>query len=505
MRQFSKVIILWGALSLIAFSPILFALFVVLAPSSASAQTTENSQDWPDLLFVLDVSGSMGDYVDEGYKLGLAIEALDETYINYTDAGGTAAVLAYEGDCASYWTDSNVLPSRLDQWLISDWPEEKNILAPGGSTPTDVALAAALHYLGYFDEYGNPTVSGDGTIILISDGASTCSDPCEVVESSSINITVHTVGFLLAGDADALNELACIADSTGGVALSVEEAEDLSEVLEELIILNIAIKIKEVQAFGDSLITDIEVRNVSPKALYDANLRIEGPEQLIDGRIVNSALGDVKQKYKGDLRFIWNSNICDSLDEPLRFTISGAVINKDGERQGEKLAPYQIMTGDLLLLADGEEGIYDRCDRDYSSDGDLNIILSEDGNSDTDSLLSIITWAQFLALFGIVVGVGTSFNSLTRRSSSSLQFADITSNASNILKDLDLSPKTQKVLTRIGYAATVLATSYLIADCIANGNNSTDCVEEVLLNTGCLLAFTAGGATAGSFFPVALL
>ena len=183
----------------------------------------------PDKTFalVLDASGSMADFVPEGRKIDIAVDAITATYQTITEElGQQAEVLVYSSKGGFFGCTVPSIESASKEWVRS-WVPVPTVV-PGGSTPTGRALQAAMLNLGYIDEKGQPTGGGSGEIILVSDGESNCPpDPCQVVRDTRIPVVVHTVGFLLAKDDTAAEqELRCIAQVTGGISVTVEKAGD---------------------------------------------------------------------------------------------------------------------------------------------------------------------------------------------------------------------------------------------------------------------------------------
>ena len=89
-------------------------------------------------------------------------------------------------------------------------------LTPRGRTPMAEAIRQAAAAIG----------DSGGSVILVSDGIETCHpDPCAVAQELARNgtrLVVHTVGFAL-GDPAALAQLRCMAEATGGRALTATE------------------------------------------------------------------------------------------------------------------------------------------------------------------------------------------------------------------------------------------------------------------------------------------
>lgn len=97
-----------------------------------------------------------------------------------------------------------------------------------GGTPIGKSLQQAADEL--------QSIEGEKSIILVSDGEPTCDEPpaCEVAQQlaeDGIDLTVHTIGFRLQGNAKAQETLECIADATGGTYTDAADADALTESL----------------------------------------------------------------------------------------------------------------------------------------------------------------------------------------------------------------------------------------------------------------------------------
>ncbi|MFT4188237.1 MAG: VWA domain-containing protein [Aeromicrobium sp.] len=96
-------------------------------------------------------------------------------------------------------------------------------VAPRGFTPMGRALEAAAAVL---------PDTGERSIVVVSDGEDHCGqqgfgkEPCEVARSLE-GITVHTVGFKTTGNAAATEQLDCMAQETGGLALDAANPAQL--------------------------------------------------------------------------------------------------------------------------------------------------------------------------------------------------------------------------------------------------------------------------------------
>ncbi len=103
-------------------------------------------------------------------------------------------------------------------------------LVPKGKTPMTQAVRQAAEALKYTEQ--------KGTVILISDGLETCeADPCAVareLEKAGVGLTVHTVGFGL-DNKDAVAQLKCIAEETGGISILADNADELESAFKQTV------------------------------------------------------------------------------------------------------------------------------------------------------------------------------------------------------------------------------------------------------------------------------
>lgn len=164
--------------------------------------------------FVVDTSGSM-----QGTSLEQAKAALDVGIDALGDhqQGGLREFSGSCGQGGELLTDIGLENHDALRAAVEG-------LTAGGGTPTPEALEAAAADL---------PDSGDRTIVLISDGQSTCGDPCPAAEAitheEDLSLTVNTVGFGTGAAAD--NELSCIAEATGGTFLHADDLDELGEAI----------------------------------------------------------------------------------------------------------------------------------------------------------------------------------------------------------------------------------------------------------------------------------
>ena len=206
---------------------VVVVLLVLLGGPTASAAPPDpvpaGGPTAAPVMLVVDTSGSMGDQDGAGtVKLEGARRAL-LALIGALPATALVGMRTYPGsggDCGPGQPEFDV--AALDAGQMS--ARVRGFTADGG-TPTAEALRAAgddLRRQGYTA----------ATVVLVSDGESTCGKPCQVaaaLRSEGLDVVVNTVGFQIsAGGAE---ELQCIADATGG---SYHDARDSAALAEEL-------------------------------------------------------------------------------------------------------------------------------------------------------------------------------------------------------------------------------------------------------------------------------
>jgi len=110
---------------------------------------------------------------------------------------------------------------------------EVNALTPGGKTPLTAAVGQAAEVLDYRTK---PAV-----IVVLTDGEETCGgSPCDLgkaLHAAANNLTVHVIGFRMknfswTGEQSIL-DVKCLADQNGGLYVSADTEQDLTEALEK--------------------------------------------------------------------------------------------------------------------------------------------------------------------------------------------------------------------------------------------------------------------------------
>ena len=186
------------------------------------------------LLFVLDYSNSMGEYLEHKTKVNQVKEMMGyllpqispETKVGLRVYGHTCNIIAYNA-CRS-----SELITPLGFANSANILSEMSRLRPRGMTPITYSLKQAV----------NKDLQGyDGIkhIILLTDGGENCDEsPCdysiELVKNRK-DIKIDVIAFNV-NDDDDLAQLRCTADVTGGHFTEAETKAQLFHSMEELIL-----------------------------------------------------------------------------------------------------------------------------------------------------------------------------------------------------------------------------------------------------------------------------
>lgn len=192
---------------------VLGLLAVIPATTTATAQAAPGAAS--TVMLLIDTSGSMA-----GTRLDQAKSALTSS-IGSLAAGQPAGLRSYGGGCG----DGGLLRVPIGADNRPALQSAVAALTASGGTPTPDALRSAAADLA---SSAKPL-----SIVLVSDGESTCGDPCpvaaEIAQQQGVDFTVHTVGFHAPDAAE--NELACVARVTNGKYFSVDDAAGLNAAL----------------------------------------------------------------------------------------------------------------------------------------------------------------------------------------------------------------------------------------------------------------------------------
>ncbi len=253
--------------------PAFFLLMTfLLVISLIGAVAPAPAEEAPDLLLILDASGSMWGQIQGENKIVIARRVLKEL-IGGLPEGSELGLVAYghrrEGDCDDIETvaplgpaDKAALVAKIDG------------LNPKGKTPITKAVGEAFGSVRGRD--------GATTIILVSDGIETCGgDPCTAVRDAKadcIDFVMHVVGFDVAKED--VSQLECAAQAAGGLYFDAENADQLAAALDQAVA--VAEEIPEgrlsVKAIADGELTDVAVQVIDRA----------GGDQIAGGRTYTS-------------------------------------------------------------------------------------------------------------------------------------------------------------------------------------------------------------------------
>lgn len=187
---------------------------------------TARGQDYPEVLFVFDASGSMRESAGATPKIDAAKDVMKEI-VPQLDPAVRVGLVAYGHRRPKDCKDIEVLvsPGGTDRDGLLD---RVMALGPQGMTPITDALSTAIELL--------KLKESETTIVLVSDGKETChADPCGVVEKlkgTGIKFVIHTVGFQV--DRVARGQLECIAQAGGGNYFQADDAAALLQALQAI-------------------------------------------------------------------------------------------------------------------------------------------------------------------------------------------------------------------------------------------------------------------------------
>ena len=170
-------------------------------------------------IIVLDGSGSMWAQIDGKARITIARETLHKVLATLPDdleLGFMTYGHREKGNCDDI--EMLIEPAVGTGAAIAAAADAIN---PTGMTPISNAVRLAAEDLQYTEQ--------KATVILITDGLETCKvDPCALasnLESKGIDFTTHVLGFGLSDEEG--QQVACLAENTGGQYLSAEDGDAL--------------------------------------------------------------------------------------------------------------------------------------------------------------------------------------------------------------------------------------------------------------------------------------
>ena len=171
-------------------------------------------------MIVLDTSSSMNEVIDGGTKIDIAKMVITDLLDNLPDSSYVG--FRTFGGCGQSQLVASVGPMEREVLKA-----EVLALEPGGATPIAHALDLAKDD---FEAVPDPKL-----ILLVSDGMETCGgDPVQAAKellAAGYTLKIHVVGFDVAGNASARQQLIEIAESTGGLYYDAQSSEELRRAL----------------------------------------------------------------------------------------------------------------------------------------------------------------------------------------------------------------------------------------------------------------------------------
>jgi hypothetical protein len=200
-------------------------LIVFAAPAQAQTQTG-GSFTQPPVMLVVDTSGSMGDDDGNGTTKidGAKLALLD--YVGSVEAGAPIGLRTYPGGTSG--CDSGRLAIPVGPANPENMSAQIRALEADGDTPTAEAMRQAVKDL-------KASGADRGTLVIVSDGESTCDDPCEAakeIHKQGFDLDTITVGFQISDEGR--EELNCISDALDGRYLDIDQSDELRDTLDRL-------------------------------------------------------------------------------------------------------------------------------------------------------------------------------------------------------------------------------------------------------------------------------
>ncbi|WP_406026480.1 VWA domain-containing protein [Nocardioides sp. NBC_00850] len=194
-----------------------------VAPAAASEEQTQGT--YGRMILVLDSSGSMKEPAGGGStKIQAAKQALDTVIDDLPESADVgmrvfgAKVFGRKQKGACEDTQLVVEPGTGNR---DDLSSAVSGYKPYGETPIPVALERAAEDIG---------AEGKRSIVLVSDGESTCGDPCpaaQAIAEQGIDLQIDVVGLSVSGKAR--RQLECIAEKGNGTYYDADDAEGIGE------------------------------------------------------------------------------------------------------------------------------------------------------------------------------------------------------------------------------------------------------------------------------------
>lgn len=206
-----------------------FLKAAIVALALATTGFAAMAQERPSTILVLDASGSMWGQIDGENKIVIARKVVADILADFPKDQNLGFVTyghRERGQCSDIQTVIEPAPGTANKII-----KIVNELNPRGMTPMTDAVIAAADALRHTEQAA--------TVILVTDGIETCHpDPCaaaRALEQTGVDFTAHVIGFDVKGETEALKQMQCIAEETGGHFLTADNAQELSQALQQVV------------------------------------------------------------------------------------------------------------------------------------------------------------------------------------------------------------------------------------------------------------------------------
>jgi len=181
-------------------------------------------KEMPEVMFILDASGSMWGPAGDVRKIEAAKEVMAKVVPALPD-GVRVGLTVYghrrKGDCSD--VEIMIPPGSTDRDALL---AKVKAISPKGMTPMAASVKMVADVL--------KTREAETTIVLVSDGIETCDkDPCATIKGlkdSGIKFILHVVGFGV--DQKGRDQLTCFSEAGGGKYFQATDANSLLAALE---------------------------------------------------------------------------------------------------------------------------------------------------------------------------------------------------------------------------------------------------------------------------------
>jgi Ca-activated chloride channel family protein len=221
--------------SLLRPSAVAVAALLLAVPVAARAADPEKTPCTEDVMIVFDASGSMAGNVDSGIattipRIDEVRKALGQVLPTVTHNRRVGLITYGPGPYQQCNVELNLRPEANAAKRIM---HDVNELNPAGKTPLTKAVEQAAEVLDYREK--------PGVVVLLTDGEETCGgEPCQIgkkLHKDAFDLTVHVISFRFkniywAGQQTVL-DTKCLAESNGGLYLSVDTEQDLVQAFEK--------------------------------------------------------------------------------------------------------------------------------------------------------------------------------------------------------------------------------------------------------------------------------